>query len=145
MSETRGERYICWWKFAHKSSGFQPEGQGALSPGQAASAPPWVHGLQPSSLKGCEPRVGNVCCQPFRLKSFLRYNPGRRRKASSPWAEFCQAFSLKTKNARTVNQFSTNSHDAHPKHGLYGFSRLARLQFRRHCRNFVASFSNTLR
>ena len=83
-------------QFVHKLLGFQPEGLGALSPGQAASAPPWVHGLQPGSLKGCEPSVGNDGSQPFRLKSYYVCYPGRRRKASLPWAECSQTFSLKS-------------------------------------------------
>ena len=37
--------------------------------------------------------------QPFSLNLLLPVDPGRRRKASSPWAKFSQAFSLKIKPA----------------------------------------------
>ena len=49
----------------------------------------------------------------LQAETFYGDDPGRRRQASLPWAECCQAFSLKTKNASAVNKFPTNSRDAH--------------------------------
>ena len=96
----------CWISF-------RPTAWENLAQGEPLRRNPGFTIVIPSSLKDCEPRVGNDCCQPFRLKNFFRYYPGRRR-SGSPWAKVCQAFSLKRKNARTVNKKSTNFRDAYP-------------------------------